>query len=435
MLPLDAGSILLLDGIEKAERNVLPTLNNLLENREMTLADGRVLVAPRRFDALAAALPAHALAAARLVRVHDDFRVIALGLPVPAFPGFALDPPLRSRFQSYYVGGSAPGPLEELRLLRANPGLPRDVCRRLLSFTATLRELCTAGTSQSSRRLLFCPSTAAAHAAAVLGAFPAQAPAADVVYRGFPGAVMRLEPAEAETVRALARHFGLAGSSGGGDEGSAPAASYALAGIARGSPDDRAAAIATFVPVRGCGGGGEGDGTRIVRVAAGPGRVSGSPPAGYVATDALRGLSVAMMQDHALGRDLCLVGPKGCGKTAAVHAFASMLGYHAETVHLYKDMTSRDLCQRRTTSAAGNTSWEITPLIQAALAGHLLILDGVCFGCPRVLTCVCVVGNVLVYFCATARARACLRLVALTLPRRNPPPVERCACGRVLACA
>lgn len=37
------GRILVLDGIEKAERNVLPILNNLLENREMSLEDGRFL--------------------------------------------------------------------------------------------------------------------------------------------------------------------------------------------------------------------------------------------------------------------------------------------------------------------------------------------------------------------------------------------------------
>ena len=35
------GKILILDGIEKCERNVLPILNNLLENREMNLDDGR----------------------------------------------------------------------------------------------------------------------------------------------------------------------------------------------------------------------------------------------------------------------------------------------------------------------------------------------------------------------------------------------------------
>lgn len=38
------GRILILEGIEKAERNVLPTLNNLLENREMALDDGRFLM-------------------------------------------------------------------------------------------------------------------------------------------------------------------------------------------------------------------------------------------------------------------------------------------------------------------------------------------------------------------------------------------------------
>ena len=42
----------ILEGIEKAERNVLPILNNLLENREMQLEDGRFLVAADRYDKL-----------------------------------------------------------------------------------------------------------------------------------------------------------------------------------------------------------------------------------------------------------------------------------------------------------------------------------------------------------------------------------------------
>lgn len=44
--------ILILDGIEKAERNVLPILNNLLENREMALEDGRFLMMADKYDAL-----------------------------------------------------------------------------------------------------------------------------------------------------------------------------------------------------------------------------------------------------------------------------------------------------------------------------------------------------------------------------------------------
>lgn len=36
----------------------------------------------------------------KIVRVSEDFRVIALGLPVPKYKGNPLDPPLRSRFQA-----------------------------------------------------------------------------------------------------------------------------------------------------------------------------------------------------------------------------------------------------------------------------------------------------------------------------------------------
>jgi hypothetical protein len=41
------GRILVIEGAGDAERNVLPLLNNLLENREMRLKDGRMLVGMR----------------------------------------------------------------------------------------------------------------------------------------------------------------------------------------------------------------------------------------------------------------------------------------------------------------------------------------------------------------------------------------------------
>jgi len=46
------GRILVLDGVEHTERNVLPILNNLLENREMHLENGKFLMAPDRYDKL-----------------------------------------------------------------------------------------------------------------------------------------------------------------------------------------------------------------------------------------------------------------------------------------------------------------------------------------------------------------------------------------------
>jgi hypothetical protein len=43
-----SGAILILEGVERAERNVLPVLNNLLENRECPLENGASLVSASR---------------------------------------------------------------------------------------------------------------------------------------------------------------------------------------------------------------------------------------------------------------------------------------------------------------------------------------------------------------------------------------------------
>ncbi|KAG8224293.1 hypothetical protein J437_LFUL005099, partial [Ladona fulva] len=94
------GRVLVLEGIEKVERNVLPLLNNLLENREMHLEDGRFLLPASRYDKLLQEHSKEELDQWKLVRVDEDFRVIALGLPVPRYFGNPLDPPLRSRFQA-----------------------------------------------------------------------------------------------------------------------------------------------------------------------------------------------------------------------------------------------------------------------------------------------------------------------------------------------
>lgn len=39
--------------------------------------------------------------------MSEDFRVIALGLPSPRYPGHPLDPPLRSRFQARHIAPPA----------------------------------------------------------------------------------------------------------------------------------------------------------------------------------------------------------------------------------------------------------------------------------------------------------------------------------------
>lgn len=120
-------------GLEKCERNVLPVLNNLLENREMSLDDGRFLMryeawgsctnvsvanyalwclcvksyslygSATRYAELLKSEGREALDKLNIVPVSARFRVIALGLPTPTFTGHPLDPPLRSRFQARNV--------------------------------------------------------------------------------------------------------------------------------------------------------------------------------------------------------------------------------------------------------------------------------------------------------------------------------------------
>jgi von Willebrand factor A domain-containing protein 8 len=163
------GRVLILEGLEHAERNVLPVLNNLLENREMALEDGRFLVSPNRFDSLTfddppppgdsssrsdslatsatTALEAKSRRTSQLVRVHPAFRVIAIGLPVPPFAGNPLDPPLRSRFQSRRIDPLSNPALLALVRDTIAPTAPIASIQRLLSFAESLRII---GANQAS---------------------------------------------------------------------------------------------------------------------------------------------------------------------------------------------------------------------------------------------------------------------------------------------
>ncbi|XP_027245876.1 von Willebrand factor A domain-containing protein 8 isoform X2 [Cricetulus griseus] len=131
------GRTLVLEGLEKAERNVLPVLNNLLENREMQLEDGRFLMSAERYDKLLQDHTKEELDAWKIVRVSEHFRVIALGLPVPKYPGNPLDPPLRSRFQArdiYFLPFR-----DQLNLLYSvGANVSAEKVSQLLSFATTL---------------------------------------------------------------------------------------------------------------------------------------------------------------------------------------------------------------------------------------------------------------------------------------------------------
>ncbi|KAM0756043.1 hypothetical protein T439DRAFT_283415 [Meredithblackwellia eburnea MCA 4105] len=93
------GGVLVLEGIERCERGVLPILNNLLENREINLEDGTHIISTPRYNLMLK----NNEDTTNFIPAHPDFRVVAIGSPVPPYPGNPLDPPFRSRFQVRYL--------------------------------------------------------------------------------------------------------------------------------------------------------------------------------------------------------------------------------------------------------------------------------------------------------------------------------------------
>nr|XP_031838808.1 von Willebrand factor A domain-containing protein 8 isoform X2 [Nomia melanderi] len=329
------GRILIIEGVEKAERNVLPVLNNLLENREMHLEDGRFLIPASRYDKLLEMHSQEELDAWHLVRVSEDFRVIALGLPSPQYPGHPLDPPLRSRFQGRHVPPSNyKDQLETLKNLV--PNVDSGKLSQLLSCAHALvtEEAVSLGLPDFPLDNLT--------SAAIIMDKCSYLSVFDIFYRFYPYKLFLGKEGQS-AVEDILSTFNIRSRVNDSSSVTIP-------------PGD----IKTFLNVP-CG-----------TKEANPNVWQNK----YVKTNYQNNLLTSMVETH-LVSDLCVIGPKGCGKSTTVQTLADLLGYEVEPVVLFQDMTSRDLIQQRTTSSNGDTVWKNSPLVDAALHGKLAVLDGI----------------------------------------------------------
>nr|XP_057938465.1 von Willebrand factor A domain-containing protein 8 isoform X2 [Doryrhamphus excisus] len=346
------GRVLVLEGLEKAERNVLPVLNNLLENREMQLEDGRFLMAAERYDKLLKEHTKEELDSWKIVRVSEDFRVIALGLPVPKYKGNPLDPPLRSRFQArdiHYLPFK-----DQLELLyTAGPNIPAERVSQLLSLATTL-----CSQESSNLGLPDFPIDNLLHGLNMLNVVPTMS-SQQLVQRLYPYNSM-LGKDGCSAVETVLSRFELMD---GGHK----------------SPGSTVVSVSKTMGV-------EGYADVTLRVA--DEDVTFQVPAGtkeprppncnpvFISTPSHSKVIADMMQSHMV-KDMCLIGAKGCGKSVIAREFAELLGYSIEPVMLYQDMTARDLLQQRFTLPNGDTAWRPSPLVTAAMEGKLLLLDGI----------------------------------------------------------
>lgn len=328
---------------------------------EMTLDDGRFLMKAESYDALlAAGYSSKDLAAQNLVRVHPDFRVIALGLPVPPYPGRTLDPPLRSRFQARNVQPSSPGTQLEA-LVSIAPKVPIATLERLIGVREAVNAIEAMHDGISGQRMPHFDYLSLSHCAKVIESFPS-ASLPSTVKRVFPVTKQILGTKAAsncETLNRILKKFGT----------NLHEAKYTVQSVAKRSPEDLTAVVTFQSTVA--------EEKTVLDVPCGTTTPKSGPMRGFVETDLHSAILGEMIQDHAAGSDLCVLGEKGSGKSDLARLFAHRLGYATELFSLFKDMTARDLLQRRSTDTKGNTSWEDSPLIHAARNGHIAVLDGV----------------------------------------------------------
>ncbi|XP_075230942.1 von Willebrand factor A domain-containing protein c12.2 [Lycorma delicatula] len=342
-----AGRVLILEGIEKAERNVLPVLNNLLENREMHLEDGRFLIPAERYDKLLKNHGKNELDRWQLVRASEDFRVIALGLPVPGYHGNPLDPPLRSRFQARDITPPSYKEIEALLLSTYSDVDPSKLTSLLsCSFTMISSESAALGLPDF-------PLDNVLPAAKLFSNFP-WLNVHYVFHRLYPMNSFLTKEGRTSVEGILASFV----ESEENDVHKINGPVLRLDGQSKGSVKISCGSD-TPVPVEVLCGDSEFQNTND-----------------YVKTNYQDSCLAELIQSHSVF-DICVIGPRGCGKSLLVTRLAHSLGYRVEPVVMYHDMTSRDFIQQRSTLPNGDTIWQNAPLVNAALEGRLTILDGI----------------------------------------------------------
>ena len=345
------GRLLLLDGIETAERNVLPTLNNLLENREMHLEDGTMLLPSHRLEELSSLS-----SSSFLQPVHPDFRVIALGVPTPPFPGKSLDPPLRSRFQIRRIDNPSGEELYEqlLEYVSTQNSIGNKNGLSLAKSSAIF-----AGAMENNGE--FFPFNRLNSMWKLMDDFPLEDPTS-IMHRAFP--IMNDAEKKFEEFENL---FERNKNNFKSEEG---LSRYVVKSVDR---EDDASAKITFVPD-----GEYEEDSSLVYATKGSRPLNIDPSSQAVPTSSFRKALAVMVQEHSVGNDFLLVSPKGEGKTTLAREFASLLGYETHLYAMNTEMTSQHLLQRRSTDpSTGETVWEDSPILRAARRGDLCVLDGI----------------------------------------------------------
>jgi MoxR-like ATPase len=315
-------------------------------------------VSPRRYAQLGAEDSSF------LIPVHEDFRVIALGVPAPPYPGKSLDPPLRSRFQIRRVDNPNSGELYENLLEHGNT--QQHYARLLATISGSIE-------SAGGYNVTPFPSNNLESMCHTMNHFPKE-DHRSVLLRAYPLALeddrfhaLMGNTQQNESQKVFSRSLEQTDSLQKGSF------SYPIDTVTKSGPNQATVSFLS-TPSVDSPFGSEATSVTVPCGRGEPNQVSTR----FVPTTGSKRVLTAMVQEHAAGRDVLLISPKGEGKNATAQQFAGLLGYDTHLFGMYSELTSRDLLVRRTTdSATGETSWEESPLITAARQGDICILDGI----------------------------------------------------------
>jgi von Willebrand factor A domain-containing protein 8 len=414
------GHILILDGLHRAERNVISSLKSLLARHEVKLGDGRTLVSPEQYKKLKEY--DWIKEEPNFFPINEDFRILALCSKNID----RLDPALRSHFQVHRVDAPTPDILYEQLLAYQRDDLktaPVDTNEKVVSHSFAIPDtkgdivIPDISDEQSARQLAALASVmsdtvvnknnsfsfpvTAIHAIHHIRSHFPQTPLFELLSRAYPyacnesrlHAVVDLWPLAVSSRKLLCiaceeldLPIGKAITKiTNPTDSTSPYDFIRVEPI----PNDPYNVFVYFSQRKMFNKQGifasmfhdYALGDIKIKIASG-GHITSqnnNVSNNFVSTSGLKDVLTAMFQEHFAGRDILLVAPRGEGKSTVAKQFCSLVGYDAFVFTMRNDMTANDLLWQQSDNVNNQHSDSLieTPLLKAARLGQVCILDGI----------------------------------------------------------
>ena len=304
----------------------------------MSLDDGRFLVHHVRFDKLLVKYGSDYIKSQNLVRVDPNFLVVAIGLPVPQYEGYRLDPPLRSRFNcKVLLPQSYQHQIHTYSKLYSN--IPLSKLENLVSIFIIFSRK---GIQESNLKI---PElTGRIDIALEILNWCVDLSPRYITELIYPYLKISSDAEICLVIDStLTKLFGSSRSLG-----------ITLENIEQSSSSSHFAVFKSASSLYK---------SRIKNLVSKP------------STSNLLGISEVLVLSKF--SSFCILGARASGKSRLLSLYFDSFAISKTIIPLYKDMSARELLVTRTTNTSGDTTWRYSALVQCAIDGGTAVLDGI----------------------------------------------------------